>query len=95
MMPSTTQDTLSLDELSDTQEATVVSVQAVAESVPLELVRRLIEIGFLPGERVRIVSRGMFGGTPVAVRVGTATFALRKIEAQCVRVTLAEAERAA
>jgi ferrous iron transport protein A len=46
---------------------------------------RLAELGFLPGERVRIVARGALGG-PVAVRVGTGTFALRREEAACVRV---------
>jgi ferrous iron transport protein A len=46
---------------------------------------RLAELGFLPGERVRIVARAAFGG-PLAVRVGTGTFALRREEAACVRV---------
>ena len=46
---------------------------------------RLAELGFLPGERVRIVARAALGG-PVAVRVGTGTFALRREEAACVRV---------
>jgi ferrous iron transport protein A len=46
---------------------------------------RLAELGFLPGERVRIVARAALGG-PLAVRVGTGTFALRREEAACVRV---------
>jgi ferrous iron transport protein A len=50
-----------------------------------ELVARLGELGFLPGERVRIVARGLFGD-PLAVRVGTGTFALRRAEARCVQV---------
>jgi len=56
--------------------------------MPAELLRRLIEIGFLPGERVRIVARGALGGTPLAVRVGTSTFALRRMEARCIHVAL-------
>jgi ferrous iron transport protein A len=79
-----------LDELQESQEAFVVAVQASDPSMPIELLRRLIEIGFLPGERVRIIARGALGGTPVAVRVGTSTFALRRIEARCVRVALAQ-----
>lgn len=75
-----------LDQLNDAQEAIVVSIQP-NDRMPPELVRRLIEIGFLPGERVSIVARGVFGGSPLAVRVGTSTFALRRVEAQCVQVS--------
>lgn len=46
---------------------------------------RLLEIGFLPGEQVHILSRG-FTGDPLAVRVGQATFALRRHEAAMVQV---------
>lgn len=51
-----------------------------------DLTRRLAEIGFLPGERVRILARGMPGSDPLAVRIGTSTFALRSAEAACVWV---------
>jgi ferrous iron transport protein A len=88
--PESTQSaTMALAELADNQDATVVAVQAADTSMTPDMLRRLIEIGFLPGERVRIVARGLFGGTPLAVRVGTATFALRRLEAQCVRVSTA------
>jgi ferrous iron transport protein A len=50
--------------------------------------QRLEEIGFLPGERVMVLRRGVPGGDPLAVRVGHSTFALRKSEAACVRVRL-------
>ncbi len=48
--------------------------------------RRLAELGFLPGERLRIVARGFLGSEPIAVRIGTGTFALRLFEAACIRV---------
>ncbi|HTV94515.1 MAG TPA: FeoA family protein [Steroidobacteraceae bacterium] len=48
--------------------------------------RRLAELGFLPGEAVRVVARGFLAREPIAVRVGTGTFALRLFEAACVRV---------
>lgn len=83
--PSSSADSCLLDQLRDEQEAVVVSVQPNEQLAP-ELVRRLVEIGFLPGERVSIVARGVFGGSPLAVRVGTSTFALRRAEAQCIRV---------
>ncbi len=50
--------------------------------------QRLEEIGFLPGERVIVLRRGVPGGDPLAVRVGHSTFALRKSEAACVQVRL-------
>ena len=47
---------------------------------------RLLEIGFLPGECVRVVARAFPAGDPIAVRVGRTTFALRRREAALVRV---------
>lgn len=80
-----------LDELEDARDAIVVSVHSADGKLPPELIRRMNEIGFLPGERVRIMARGLPGGTPLAVRVGTSTFALRRIEAQCVQVERTDA----
>ena len=61
------------------------AVIARLEDVGQPVAARLAELGFLPGERVRVVARAAFGG-PLAVRVGTGTFALRREEAACVRV---------
>ena len=47
---------------------------------------RLLEIGFLPGESVRVIAHGYPGHDPLAVRVGHTTFALRSHEAALVRV---------
>jgi len=66
--------------------ARVVSVAAVDAAAPPELARRLSELGFLPGELVRIIGRGLLSRDPIAVRVGTGTFALRLFEAACIRV---------
>jgi len=52
-----------------------------------DLLLRLLEIGFLPGERVRVVARAFPGGDPLAVRVGRSTFALRRREAALVRIS--------
>jgi ferrous iron transport protein A len=78
----------SLDQLATHQQAIVTQVQSADATMTPELLRRLSELGFLPGERVRVVARGVPGGTPLAVRVGTSTFALRLIEARSVQVTL-------
>jgi ferrous iron transport protein A len=48
--------------------------------------RRLLEIGFLPGERIEIIEQIWPGGDPIAVRVGASIFALRRREAQAVMV---------
>jgi ferrous iron transport protein A len=66
--------------------ARVVSVSSGDAGAPAELGRRLAELGFLPGEAVRIVARGFRARAPIAVRVGTGTFALRLFEAACIRV---------
>ncbi len=66
--------------------ARVVSVSTADTSAPPDLTRRLSELGFLPGELVRIVGRGLLSREPIAVRVGTGTFALRLFEAACIRV---------
>jgi ferrous iron transport protein A len=52
------------------------------------LVRRLVEIGFLPGEPVRIIARAP-GDEPIAVRLGRSTFALRGFEAAFVEIEAA------
>lgn len=47
---------------------------------------RLRELGFVPGETVRIVAVSFPGADPIAVRVGATTFALRRFEAAMVQV---------
>jgi ferrous iron transport protein A len=76
----------SLTDLPIGASAQVLSVNGGSHRISDELARRLAEIGFLPGERVRIVARNAFSGEPIAVRVGTGTFALRKFEAACVKI---------
>jgi ferrous iron transport protein A len=66
--------------------ARVVSVSASESTAPLGLARRLAELGFLPGEAVRIVARGLMAREPIAVRIGTGTFALRAFEAASILV---------
>jgi ferrous iron transport protein A len=68
-------------------EARVVSVSDPDANAASDLGRRLAELGFLPGEKLRIVARGFLGREPIAVRIGTGTFALRLFEAACVRVS--------
>jgi ferrous iron transport protein A len=50
-----------------------------------DISRRLMELGFVPGERIRMLRRGLQGG-PLAIKVGQSTFALRRFEAALVSV---------
>jgi ferrous iron transport protein A len=75
-----------LTELGIGKTARVVGVTAADASAPADLGRRLAELGFLPGEAVRIVAKGLLARAPIAVRIGTGTFALRLFEAACIRV---------
>jgi ferrous iron transport protein A len=48
--------------------------------------RRLLELGFAPGERVRVVAESFPRRDPMAVRLGNTTFALRRMEAAMIGV---------
>jgi ferrous iron transport protein A len=46
----------------------------------------LEELGFVGGEHVSVLARGLPGGDPLVVRIGQSTFALRRAEAACVQL---------
>lgn len=78
-----------LDQLPSGRSALVLGLRAddgPAAQVAAEVSRRLKELGFVAGERVRVLHRGMPGGEPIAVRVGSSTFALRRFEAALVAI---------
>jgi Fe2+ transport system protein FeoA len=56
------------------------------------LLARLCDLGFVAGAHCEIVARMWPGGDPLVVRIGGSTFALRRAEADAVRV-LREQER--
>jgi ferrous iron transport protein A len=61
--------------------ATIVAVGSATEGVTaLEL--RLLELGFIAGERVEVVAEARPGRDPFVIRVGNSQFALRRCEAQ-------------
>jgi ferrous iron transport protein A len=49
---------------------------------------QLEDIGFLPGEHVTLLRKGLLGKGPYMVRVGASTFALRQSEAHMIEVEL-------
>ena len=50
---------------------------------------RLLELGFVEGEPLRVIAHGYPGHEPIAVRIGSTTFALRRFEADHVLVVSA------
>jgi ferrous iron transport protein A len=76
--------------------ATIHAIAPTANDGDHDLVMRLIEIGFVPGERIRVIAVGRPGHEPIAVRLSAAatgrrnlngaTFALRRHEAGFIRV---------
>jgi len=59
-----------------------------------EWAQQLADIGFIAGERVALMARGVPGGDPLVVRVGLSTFALRLAEAACVHLASPDTETA-
>ena len=78
--------TISLCELEQGVTATVAAIVSSVTDQDRELVLRLIEIGFVPGETLRVIAHGQPGYEPIAVRLGGTTFALRRLEADTIRV---------
>lgn len=75
-----------LADLASGQHATVAGIHASGPEADAGLLRRLTEIGFVPGEPVHLLRRGPGGREPLAVQVGDTMFALRLVEARCVLV---------
>jgi Fe2+ transport system protein FeoA len=61
-------------------------------SGPMEIRRRLLEMGFLEGSRVEIVHEAPFGKDPIAVKVRGALLALRREEANHVEIREVQTE---
>ena len=80
--------TMLLNDLPDGARATVMRVLAASADVDAVSLRRLAEIGFIPGEPVQLLRRGPGGREPLAVLIGDTLFGLRLLEAQCVEVSL-------
>jgi ferrous iron transport protein A len=78
---------ITLDALQVGSTATVVHVSpGSVDEGGSSLSRRLMELGFVPGEKIRLLKRGMPGGEPLAIKVGNSTFALRRFEAALVSI---------
>ena len=60
----------------------------LGEETGATIVMRLIEVGFVPGERFEIIAESRPSGDPLAVRIGGTCFALRRREAAAVLVSV-------
>ncbi|WP_353154268.1 FeoA family protein [Herminiimonas fonticola] len=78
---------MNLSELLPFTSAVVDDVTDMVGDDPIA--KRLRELGFVSGEPVRIVARGLIGADPLLVQIGFTRFALRRSEAQRVRIHLA------
>lgn len=83
---SEAQTVIGLHELGCHVDAEVVGLALTSDEEDRGVALRLLEIGFLPGESVRVIAHGYPGHDPMAVRVGHTTFALRSHEAALVQV---------
>lgn len=66
--------------------AIVVGMAQADDDEQLAVQMRLRELGFIPGEELRVVAESFPGRDPIAVRLGSTTFALRRFEAAMVHV---------
>ncbi len=82
----TTSSVCPLSALPNGAHGTVMRVSAASPDMDAVALRRLGELGFLPGEPVQLLRRGPGGREPIAVIIGETMFALRLLEAQCIEV---------
>jgi len=75
---------MKLCDLAVGESGTVCTVEDNSPADPTA--RRLRDLGFVGGERVRLVARGPIGREPLLVQVGFTRFALRIAEAGRVRI---------
>ena len=62
-------------------------VESVEDRAPNDAIaRRLRELGFVAGEQVEVLATGPLGAEPLLVQVGFTRFALRRAEAERVRI---------
>ncbi len=75
---------MKLYDLPSGESALVAGVQDVTPGDAIA--RRLRDLGFVRGERLRLVARAALGGDPMVVQIGFTRFALRRSEAARVNV---------
>ena len=75
--------------LPDLPRYTTATVQRVESAYDNDAIaQRLADLGFVPGELVRITATGPVGQDPLLVQIGFTRFALRRAEAARVLVEI-------
>ena len=78
-----------LSELNTNQKARIIQVHHTAPNEGQDsIATRLNSLGFVQGEAVEIITKGLFGGEPILVKVGYSRFALRRVEADRIEIEL-------
>ena len=85
-------DAVRLSALKVKQAATITKVNRIeVESEQQDLVAiRLESLGFVPGTRVEVITKGVVGGDPILIQIGFTRFALRKAEAEKIEIQVEE-----
>lgn len=81
-----------LSDLKVKQTAIISKVSRTSEdnvNQPDLVASRLETLGFVPGTRVQVITKGIFGGDPILIQIGFTRFALRKVEAQKIEINQA------
>ena len=81
--------TVRLSELKVKQSAVITKVARVENietKLPDMVASRLETLGFVPGTRVQVITKGVFGGDPILIQIGFTRFALRKVEAEKIEI---------
>lgn len=76
-----------IEDLKVGQTASVVKIRETGTHAPEAL--RLREMGFDEGVEIEVLHRGLIGGCPIALRVGSNVVALRKSAARLLDISLA------
>ncbi len=76
------------------ESATVTGLVATDCVEQQALRTRLLELGFAPGETIRVVAESFPRRDPMAVRIGNTTFALRRHEAAMIHVVRSDRDAA-
>lgn len=75
--------------LSELPKGVMATVRAVEPTSAADAIaRRLMELGFVAGEAVRVLAAGPVGAEPLLIQIGYTRFALRRAEAARVKVEI-------
>lgn len=84
ILNSDSSDFCSLGELAPGEQAEIVTLNY--DRAHEDYFRRLLEIGFLVGERLEILNEAPVSKSPFSIKIKDATYALRREEADCISV---------